>query len=391
MDAGLFERQYGYLQIDLLQTAATAILSSLSTGGINNLGEDRSEVGIRLVVRLLLPFAKPSGDPRVIATLAESLERHTPKSNVETRNLLSMVKPLVERKSVRVLDGCVSLCLARQRHIAAQHRPGGAVHWLLVGLELESLLFADEESGEVEDWQKVQAYSVCYRHLVTMCTSTAGALLHAVLKSQEGLGQFHKTAKAILESVADGPLTQYASKLSEVKTLGFVLDIYYGMDSNPADWESVARNITMLLQQQVDHDDNGVVSTIAPRSMHWDLLQLGYYILDGEEQSQGLERVGHFKPSFDVKGVQVLLEQLTIIAASREVEGLEALPAEQVASMRLSLGKGLMRAFVAENAKRKPKSSRAVDEKTISKIRAIDLGKHNLDTQERVVARMLDF
>ena len=112
------------LQTDLLEAAAFAINSSLAN--------KCSDVGVRLVVRLLLPFAQPKADPRIVATLAHAVEHHTPKSDVEVRNLLSLCRELVERKSVRVLDGCVSLVLSRYRNYMEQRRPGGALHWLLV-------------------------------------------------------------------------------------------------------------------------------------------------------------------------------------------------------------------------------------------------------------------
>ena len=91
-----------------------------------------------------------------------------------------------------------------------------------------------------------------------------------------------------------------------------------------------------------------------------------------------------------MKGVEALLEQLTKISLSRELEGLKPLPAEVVHNMKLSLGLGLQRAFVAENALRKPDRSRDVDAVFISQIKSVDLNKHSLGQQERVVQRMLD-
>jgi hypothetical protein len=295
---------------------------------------------------------------------------------VEVRNLLSLCRELVERKSVRVLDGCVSLVLSRYRNYMEQRRPGGALHWLLVGIEMESLVCLGPD-GNLDNWQNIEAVSVCYRHLVTWCTSVAGSLLRGMLEEREGLGLVYATAKAMVDAVKEGPLEAYAAQLPEVRTLELVLAMYDGM-ADGKDWSMVARNITICLQEEANMNDGGVVASLAPRSMHWDLLQLGYKILE-----TGC-------PSFDVKGVQVLLEQLTVITTSREVEGLKPLPPSQIDKMKLALGKGLMRAFVSENAKRKPDGSAGVDDTDVSKIKAMDLHKYSRDKQERVVSLMLD-
>lgn len=363
-------------RIDFLEAGAFAITSSLANKS--------RDVGAKLAVRLLLPFAKPGSDYiRIVATLAETLERHAPGSDSEARNLLDLCRPLVERKSVRVLDGCVSLVLSRYRHYLEEQRPGGALHWLLVGIELESLVCL-EEDGDLKNWQQIEAVSVCYRHLVTWCSSVAGSLLHGMREEREGLGLTYQTAKAMVESVREGPLEYYTSKLPEVKVLALILEIYDCM-ADGADWTIAARNITWCLQEEANENDDGVVASLSPRSMHWDLLQLGCRILEADEKS--------YKPksSFDVKGVQVLMEQLTIITASRELEGSKAkISVEQTEKMKLALGRGLMRAFVSENARRKPDRSREVDDMFVSQIRAIDLHKHSRSTQEQVVRRMLD-
>lgn len=342
------------------------------------------DLAAKLAVRLLLPYAKPGESyVRIVATLADTLERHTPSSDSEARHLLDLCRPLVERKSVRVLDGCVSLVLSRHRSYLTEQRSGGALDWLLKGIELESLI-CDGENGNVNDWQKVEAISVCYRRLVTWCTSVSGALLRGMLEEREGLGVIYQMAKAMVDSVNGGPLEGYASKLSEVRVLALIVDTYDGMaDGN--DWVTVARNITLCLQQHANENDDGIVASLAPRSMHWDLLQLGCRIVEADEKSYSLNS------SFDVKGIQVLMEQLTMITAIREIEGSRTkVSSGQIEEIKLSLGKGLMRAFVAENAKRKPDRSREADDLAISQIRAIDLNKHSLSTQERVVQKMLD-
>ena len=121
------------LKTELLLSASFSIRSSLATEGHHDLGT-------RLSVRLLLPHVKIDGDVRVTANLVDVLEHHSPQTDAEANTLLSLCRSLVERKNVRVLDGCVSSALARYRYFLQDQRPGGAVHWLLAGMELESLV-----------------------------------------------------------------------------------------------------------------------------------------------------------------------------------------------------------------------------------------------------------
>ena len=369
-----------YLQTELLKAGAFALSSSLAGTS--------SDAGARLAVRLLLPFAKPSADPSIVATLGETLSRHTPSSDLEAKNLIQLCRPLVGKESVRVLDGCVSLVLSRYRSYLANNRPSGALHWLLVGIELETLLCLNEE-GELENFQNIEASSTCYRHLVTWCASVAASLLRDMMDEKEGLGYLYATATDMVKASKEGPLEDYATMLPEVQTLELVLGIYDGL-TNKDDWTSVARNITLCMQEEPRDFDDGVVASLAPRSMHWDLLQLGQLVLERDEKLETTSRSVEFSPSFDVKGIQVLLEQLTKISLSLELEGEKPLPADVVQKMKLSLGNGLKRAFVAENALRKPDRSQDIDAVFISQIKSVDLNKASLGQQERVVQRMLD-
>jgi len=371
------------LQSELLQAAAFAISASLA--GYN---KKNSDIGVRLILRLLLPFAEPSADVSIVATLGESLERHTPGNDSEARALISLCQPLVERKSVRVLDGCVSLVLSRYRSHLADRRPGGAMYWLLMGIDLESMHCLDEDC-DVKDWQSIEAVSVCYRHLATWCNNVAASFLRDMQDEKEGFGLYYQTAQEIVKSVKEGPLQTYSTKLPEVRTLELVLGVYDGM-TNKDNWTAAAECIVECLEERGNEYDDGVVSAVAPRSMHWDLLQLGLLILEADEKRETEVRMGEFAPSFDVKGVRVLMEHLRTTMWNRELEGLKPLHADVVQKMRLALGIALKRAFVAENARRKKGNDLDWGEAFISQIRSADLHKHSLATQEQVVQNMLD-
>jgi len=366
-------------QTDFLNAAAFALSSSLA-----NTSQD---LATRLVVQLLVPFCTPSADPCVVATLGLTLEHYTPSSDVEARNLLEICRPLVEQESIRTLDGCVSMVLSRYRSYLRENRPSGALHWLLLGIEMESLLCLGED-GTLDHWQTIEAKSVCYRHLITWCGSVASNLLQHTLDQKEGLGMLYHSAKDMIKAAKEGPLETYVVQLPEVQTLELVAGMFDGLTDQ--DYTLVARNITLSLQEEARAFDNGVVSALAPRSMHWNLLQLGQRVLERDEREEVQSQLGDFTPSFNVKGIQVLLEHLIKIELGRELEGLKPLPSDVLQRMKLSLGVGLKRAFVAENALRKPDRSDDIDAIMISKIKSVDLNKYSLATQEKVVLRMLD-
>ena len=371
------------LQVGFLKEAAFAISSSLTAAGY----PDRAT---QSVVRLLLPFAKPSADPSIVATLGQTLERYSPGSDEEAMVLIDLCRRLVERKSVLVLEGCVSMALSRHRMLLKDARPGGAVHWLLVGMEMEASLYAMEKDGDIRNWQKVSGKSVCYRQLVIWCNQVTGAILTGVLEHKEGSGTAIQAAGLMMQELKKGPLEGFATNIPEVRTMELALGIY-NAKAESDDWTAAATCIRQCLEEQPNKFDEGIVAPLAPKSMHWELVRLGLQLVEADEIRKETMRPAEYSPFFDVKGVQVLLEQLAIIPLGLEVEGKDPLPADLVGKMRRAFAKALMRAFVAENAKRKKIGMEDPEEEVVSRIRSVHLHKHSLQTQERVVRCMLDF
>jgi len=330
------------IQTELMLVASNAILSSLS--------ESQQDVGVRLSTRLLLPYARPDGDVRVTATLAETLQRHAPQSDAETKQLLGLCRPLIERKSIRILDGCVGLCLARYRYYMADQRPGGAIHWMLKGVELERLIYStkttsdnDDSNLSVSDWQHVLASGCCGKFIVADCRKTSKALLRGLLdKSSNDLSRIFQTAKEMVASIREDEI--YARTIPEVKLLFHVHDIGCAYVENKGN-ESVASSIVACLEEITDIDDDGVVSVLAHPSMYKDLLSLAQVILAQDEdryEAGGSDEM--FKSSFDVNGIHILLRRFTQIVLE------EGKDTESTRESRLALCTGLQRAFVSENA-----------------------------------------
>ena len=125
--------------------AVSATVSSLSVEGANDLGA-------RLAVRLLVPLIQIGSDIQYTAALVSTLEHHSPQSDSEAKILLSLCRKLVERKNVRVMDGCVSIVMARYLQYKKQERPRAVIYWLLTGLEIESKVLCDGPTGS-SSWQ----------------------------------------------------------------------------------------------------------------------------------------------------------------------------------------------------------------------------------------------
>ena len=366
------------LQTELLLNASFAIRSSLATEGHHDLGT-------RLSVRLLLPHVKIGGDLRITATLVDALEHHAPQTDAEANTLLALCGKLVERKNVRVLDGCVSIALSRYRHFLQDQRPGGAVHWLLTGMELESLVLCDG-TKQTGAWQRSLSAGVCYRLLVTYCTETSHTLLKGLLGDEEGVSLVYARAKEMVTAQEESDLPVFIPATKVLEHLVTMAECI----AERRDETLVASSIVACLEERANEEDDGVVSSLARSSMHWDLLRLAKSILDRNAQRDELQEKKLYTASFDVRGMQVILERFTVITTSREMERQKAVPAEETQQMRLALGDGLMRAFVAGNAAKKNPSN-SVPRVSVSGICAADLGQHSREKQEIVVEKMLDF
>lgn len=376
------------IKTELLLNASFAIHSSLATEGHN-------DIATRLVAQFLIPHIKLENDIQITATLVETLEHHYPQSDAEANALLGLCRSLVERKNVRVLDGCVSICLARYRYYLKDQRPGGAFHWLLVGMEFESLILGSREKGSKmmldiaesatnTNWQRAQEAGVCHRLLVNYCLETTGGLLKSMLgEGEESFSIFHGRAKEMIATAVEE--TDFSTFIRPARALENMLLIANAIAESRSDG-IVATNIVALLEERADEDDSGVVSCLARFSMHWDLLRLAKAVLqrDSDLQSANAKK---FTSSFDVHGMQVLLERFTVIAAAKDME-MTPLMQEEIRGFRLALGEGLMRSFVVENATKRIHSR--ASKSSVSGIWSADLRKYSREKQELVVARMLD-
>ena len=77
---------------ELLIGASSSIRSSLAV-------ENHHDLGTRLAVRLLLPHVEIDSALRITASLVDTLEHHSPKSDAEANSILSLCRKLIDRKT----------------------------------------------------------------------------------------------------------------------------------------------------------------------------------------------------------------------------------------------------------------------------------------------------
>lgn len=377
-DAGVLgdREQSESLTVANTMHATSAITSSLALEGVRDLGA-------RLAVRLLLPLIKIGSDIQYTAALVDTLEHHSPSSDVDAESLLALCRKLVERKNVRVLDGCDSICLARYLHYKKEERPGGAVFWLLTGIELESLVLCDGpmRSGS---WQIALSNGVCYRKLVADFTETGQLMIKFLIGVQEegsAATVYARAQEMVLRAQEDSTLTPFIPAVKVLENVVTMATAIYERKSNSI----VANGIIALMEERPNDEDDGAVSSLARPPMRWDLLVLANVILDRDATTGNTETLS----SFDVKGMGVLLSTFTVVTKAAEMTG-QALPSGEINKMRLALADGLKRAFIVENAMKKSATQRRT-KLSVTGIYGANFARYGREEQEQVVKNMLQY
>lgn len=350
-----------------------------------------------MITSHLVPLQEQDNKVVVISTIANILEHHAPDTNSDARTLLSLCRPLVEEhKSSRILDGCVSLVLYRFREHIRQRRPGEGMHWLVIGLEMESLILsACPEQGS------------CYRAMARACQTTVINLLQSLDKNytvDESTLKEMETAREMVTSLKDSsssaPVSdKFIRNIREVRQLDCVLSMFNALiQGGSENFAHAATDLVLCLQYNKDNDNNsnGGSIPLLPYSMHWPLLQVAGSILAEEElkirEEDGLCTETNTAlaavSAFSKEGIVVLMECLNQICLMES-----DFPSEKDADeLRAALAKALARAFLVENSKKQKQgfSPPWATESIRGKL-SVNLARYETNSQERVVQKMLDY
>jgi len=327
------------IQTELLLLASEAIVSSFSV-------QEQCDVGVRTMVRLLLPHAPPkrsssSGEfvyePRISAMIGEVLSRRSPSSDVEARDLLNLCEHTIQIGSITIADACESLAFNRALHHKSKRNLTGEVHWLLRGMEIETCWLPT-------DRQRKLGFA-CRRQFDLLCEQSANDLISilstAAITSftSEGLTekQEHQllTALVAAESVLEGILkdTVTSELLNGHEESNLLKDaVSIAQASAKGDTIRVADSIVHCLEERCSE---GVVSTLANPNVYMDLLHIAFSIIVKEEGNEKQEC------SFNIHGMHILMARLTQVL-SWEKEWSEA-KESYMKSMKLAFCKALMR------------------------------------------------
>jgi hypothetical protein len=316
----------------------------------------------------------------------DAIEHHSPSSDTEAKHLLSLCHKLVERKNIRVLDACSSICLARHAHYIREQQPAGATFWLATGMQCEALALCDGPT-QTNAWQRSLSAGACSQRLVVYFSTTAQTLLTGLCGDSEGTSLVVARAKEMIQpGLDDSALAGFIPEVNVLKSiLAMAEAVPLGED------EKVASCIISCLEEKTNEEDDGAVSCLASPCMHWNLLRLAVAIIERDVTRS--DEMSSAVSSFDVRGMGVLFATLTVLKASGDIYPKKSTPvsADDLHDAGAAFADGLKRAFIVENAARKHGFAKAKSRTHTRSVYSSSFRHRPREEQERVVKSMLEY
>lgn len=369
MECGIIDEtpELQEVKVDRLNESSAAIVSSLAGS--------KFDIGVQSAVRLLMPYAERGESPELVAMIACILYHYAPSTDQCARTMISLCKPLVEQKSMQVLEGCtdVLLCLYRE-HTQNDDTYMGAVI-LLDGIELEALVFPQPELG------------ACFRVLASKCHAASLHLLRSLVETNHGNHIFDPNvayaARAMKKAFEAHAVDSFM--IPEVKQLVGVLGVFDSLMEK--EYFKAGSQIVECLDMRIEANI-GVACSSCSLSLHPLLVKAAHMllVLNAEEPTNPDEEPPE-ATIFDKKGMTLILQALDRLRV------LASLSSGEIGDMTKSFMKALAQSFEAENGKKRLMSQIGAwdQKKDIEGIRSSDLHKYDLGKQERVVGEMLSF
>jgi hypothetical protein len=338
--------------------AASSILTALEP-----------HIAVPLALELLLPHALHDGDRDAVSMMSTILEHYLPPTTAALEQVLGLCRPLVERKSVAILDGCASAILGRFLYV-------GDVHLLLDGIALEELVYEHRDHG------------TCYRTLVCTCWKRARQLLTCCVE-QEDMSWDEVLAKNnndIVDCYSDAK-QMVEALLDESFAAAQFLTLVVAM----CEKSQAADEIIMSLEWKIDAA-TGVQTSMAPACFHWSLLRIARRIMAAEENEQVQQTNDSVRngvtAAFSTAGVTVLMDRLLMFTTLTSPDLMP--PEQEVNGMKEALVLAIARAFVYENSLKKNLMAAKWQEPAVAKLKSVDLPNLSPDMQQALVDFMLD-
>jgi hypothetical protein len=358
IESSILSFDMAFRKTEFLSEAAYAIVSSLA---------DRN-LGTPLAVQLLLPYAVREGTIEIVSAIADLVERYVPGSDAEAIEIMSLCRPLVDMKSIQVLDACSSIALCRYRQHSAKEQVRDAVHWLIAGIDLEDKLLPLLDQGS------------CFRAMLVECFKATKKLVEALANSHGDEEPEEPTAEhAFAEALAEEFEGHNYSVVPEAQVLKAVLALYNAIIMKQS---SDGQLSTLFIACFESRDFEGVRSQQARPPFHKDLLQIAQNMLALEQDdlghTEGDDVVETQLSTFGKDGVVTVMERLVQLSAQADI-----LPTELLVN-------ACARSIRAENAKKK--TVQAPERwREIYKMRSCNIEMETMADQESLVQHMLDY
>jgi hypothetical protein len=296
----------------------------------------------------------------ITAHVATILDRHWAKSDAEVRCLLEVCEDAVERGSFRMLDACESLCFGRSLFHRKKVDYEKSMFWLLQGVECAAKLGSIQREDHVIRTDVTR--SMCYRHMTKLAVDMSSELLIFLSKDPDAkdyhlqLRETTKQARSVKTMLDDHAMSELAIADPSVALFSKVANI--GWESVIEDnLNDVAKSIVECLEEQ-RNDDGSMIRLCSPK-FYGLFLTIAFDILNAENEREGngdmsIDETTESSVSFNVNGLQCLLccfdcyckQNIYGITSAYKVR--EDITLDK---MRVALAKGLMTAFISQNAK----------------------------------------
>jgi len=222
VESGTIPPESATRNFEFLCLAASHIVSSLA--------DSNPDMGAQLAVRLLLPYAE---DTEVVAAITNILEHYTPSSEQYARTLVNYCTPLIEKKSVQILQGCTGMLLHVHRQHMKQNKAVTATTFLLDGIELEALVLPEPVLGS------------CYRALAAGCHKVSIHLLQHIVAASQLDGSVDITARSMSQAFSLHKVE--TEKIPEAMELVHVLNIFDSFQSDKVAGREIGDRIIACL------------------------------------------------------------------------------------------------------------------------------------------------
>lgn len=355
------------IETELITAAASSILSSFSM-------QNQHDVGMALCTQFLKPHVIPE-NPIVTAYLAEVLSHHFPEADAEVIGLLEHCRDAVSRGSRRIFDACDSLVFSR----GLQHEKRGdfpkAVTMIMRGLEFASHfgseMIENDQDPQNQHFASSYTRTICFRRLTSICANlatrilelTSACLFSANEEDSFCLTELLKESVHMKDIISSDDISRLVSFDPSICLFQYVVDV--GWNFVHGDYHLAAMGIINCLKEQRDVD--GSVIILANERLFGYLLSIAYKILTTEDETPLSKALA----SFDVQGMRVLFCRMTQYSSHEDDTGNTTTTDVRMSrlhediteeSMRLALGKGLMRAFIVQNKKNAEKSRKGLNQ-----------------------------